>query len=315
MRMRRPTHDLDQVQRWMQSVIMHPDGVAAGIRSELAQQQINVHPEQVESVVCRSKNQTSIERLQVYANAYYARLLECLRNEFPAMAYALGQETFDKFGFAYLQSYPSTSYTLGNLGRNFPRFLAETRPTDSADGDAPSWPDFLTDLATVERTYSEVFDGPGIEEKRILQAEDLHNVSAEQWPDARLVPVPCLRLLKLAYPVHEYITAVRHGTEAVIPNPSPTHLVITRREYIVRRRAVSPVEYELLTALTDGETVGVAIERAASPPDVDLDALAAQLQEWFRNWAAAAYFQAVTSRANVRVLSPPENRAACRGRD
>lgn len=291
--MLRPARDLDQVQRWMQAVITHPDGVAAGIRSETAQQHIDVQPEQVDQVVCRSRNQTSIERLHVYAGAYYARLLECLRGEFPALAHALGQETFDGFAFGYLQSYPSTSYTLGNLGRNFPQFLAETRPADTAHDANPSWPNFLIDLATVERIYSDVFDGPGIENKRILQAEDLVAVSPEQWPEARLVPVPCLRFVTLDYPVHEYISAVRHNTEAVIPNPSPTHLVVTRRDYVVRRRAVSPVEYDLLARLAGGETVGVAIEHAASAPGVDVDAFAAQLQQWFKTWAAAAYFETV----------------------
>lgn len=291
--MGRPSRDLDQVQRWMQAVIMHPDGVAAGIRSESAQQQIKVHPEQIEEVVCRSRNQTSIERLQVYANAYYARLLECLRGEFPALVHALGQETFDGFAFAYLQTYPSTSYTLGNLGRNFPRFLKETRPADAADDERPSWPDFLIDLATVERTYSEVFDGPGIEGEQILQAEDLITVLPEKWPEARLVPVPCLRLLTLTYPVHEYISAVRHNTEAVMPDSSTTHLVVTRRNYVVRRRAVSLVEYDLLAALAGGDAVGLAIERAANAPGVEFEEFATQLQQWFQTWAAAAYFQTI----------------------
>lgn len=288
-----PARGLDQVQRWMQAVIMHPDGVAAGILSEPARQQIDVRPEQIESVVCRSQNQTSIERLQVYANAYYARLLECLRGEFPALVHALGKETFDGFCLAYLQSYPSTSYTLANLGRNFPQFLSETRPADTSDQGSASWPDFLIDLATVERTYSEVFDGSGMEDKRSLQAEDLVAVSPEQWPESRLVPVPCLRLLKLAYPVHEYITAVRHQGEAVIPGPAVTHLVITRRAYIVRRRAVSPVEYELLRVLVEGETVGAAIEYAARFPEVHLNSMPDQLQQWFKTWAVAPYFQSV----------------------
>ena len=76
----------------------------------------------------RSKRRTSVERLEVYANAYYARLLECLRDEFPALLHAVGEEVFDGLAFGYLQAYPSTSYTLSNLSRNFARFLEETRP-------------------------------------------------------------------------------------------------------------------------------------------------------------------------------------------
>jgi hypothetical protein len=287
-------HGLDQVQHWMQSVIMHPDGVVAGIGSEAARGQIEISIERVEQVIRRSRRQTSIERLQVYANAYYARLLGCLREEFPATAHALGQETFDTFAFGYLQSYPSQSYTLANLGRHFPRFLAETRPRDLAGDDgSPGWPDFLIDLGTLERIYSEVFDGPGIENRRTLAADDLLQIEPQKWPEAQLIPAPCLRLLTLQYPVHEYVSAVRHKMETRIPEPTPTYLVVTRRDFVVRRRAVSGREFDLLTAMVDGETVGAAIERAAGTPGGASDHLAADLHEWFHSWAAAEYFLAV----------------------
>ena len=180
------------------------------------------------------------------------------------------------------------------MGRSFPHYLRETQTVDTRDADgSPSWPDFLIDLVTVERTYSEVFDGPGIEGKRILQADDLTVIPPERWPDARLVPVPCLRLLSLQFPVHEYISAVRRRAEATLPQPSPTHLVVTRRDYVVRRSAVSRAEYDLLSALVAGESIGDAITLVAFAPDVDVEALADELQQWFRSWAAAGYFQAV----------------------
>jgi hypothetical protein len=288
-----PSHDLDQVQRWMQAVIMHPSGVVGGINSEGARREIDVSADQAEAVICRSQNQTPIERLQVYANAYYARLLECLRQEFPALAHAVGEDTFNGFGLGYLQAYPSRSYTLANLGRHFPRFLAETRPADTIAPDgSPRWPDFLIDLATLERTYSEVFDGPGIEGERVLQAEDLLAIPKDRWPDVRLIPVPCLRLLVLRYPVHEYISAVRAKAEAVVPEPSPTYLVVTRRQFVVRRCAVSPVEYSLLADLVGGATLGTAIESVASHPDADAESLPTMLQTWFQQWASAAFFHA-----------------------
>jgi hypothetical protein len=47
---------LERVQRWMQAVIMHPDGVVAGIESESAQQQIEMRPEQAEEIIRRSNS-------------------------------------------------------------------------------------------------------------------------------------------------------------------------------------------------------------------------------------------------------------------
>ncbi|MBI1901601.1 MAG: hypothetical protein HYS13_10895 [Planctomycetia bacterium] len=127
----------------------------------------------------------------------------------------------------------------------------------------------------------------------MLQAEDPTAIPPDHWSGVRLIPVPCLRLLVLRYPVHEYISAVRNKTEAVIPDPSPTYLVITRRQFVVRRCAVSPVEHSLLADLVAGETLGIAIERVASHSDAEWDSLPAALHAWFHQWASAAFFQAV----------------------
>jgi hypothetical protein len=281
--------DLDVIQRWMQSVIMHPDGVAAGVASDSARQIVNVNPADVEKVLTRSKALTALERLQIYGSAYYARLLECMREEFPVLVYALGEETFNAFAFAYLQKYPSRSYTLNQLGAAFPRFLAETRP----DGEKETWPDFIVDLATLEWTFSEVFDGPGVEGEPILDAARLQAIPPEKWTEARLIPVPCLRLLTLRYPVHQYYTAVRRQEEVTPPEPAETFLAVTRREYVVRHYPVERTAFGLLKQILSGQSIGDAIHAVTEAAEYDLDQLALRLQEWFRNWTAEGFFRSV----------------------
>lgn len=90
---------------------------------------------------------------------------------------------------------------------------------------------------------------------------------------------------------NDYVSAERHKGKAVIPDPAPTHLVVTRREYIVHRRSVSPAEFGLLTALVGGQTIGGAIEDVASVAGANRATLANQLQHWFQKWAAAEYFR------------------------
>jgi hypothetical protein len=286
---------LAQIQRWMQAVITHPNGVIAGIDSEGARREVDVSADRVAQVVEPSKRCTSIERLEIYANAYYARLLECLRDEFPALLHAAGDEVFDGLAFGYLQSYPSTSYTLGELSERFAAHLEETRPRED-DDEAPSWPDFMIDLARLERTYSEVFDGPGAERLQLLKTEQVEAISSDAWPLARLVPVPCLRLLALRYPVHEYATGVRNKEDPPIPDPCPTWLVVGRRNYVVRRWTVSQTQFELLRSLLAGESVGQAIEKAAASAierGEDIDQLAASLHDWFAEWSALGFFQSI----------------------
>src|SRR6266404_6090912 len=241
------THHLGQIQRWMQATIMHPVGVAEGVASEPSRSQIDVGPDDIETVVTRSRAQTALERLEIYSHAYYARLLECLREEFPVLKHALGEEVFDAFAVGYLQQYPSRSYTLFQLGANFPRYLAETRPEASEGADLPvDWPDFLIDLATLELTFNEVFDGPGVEGEDLLEAGQLQAVAPERLLEARLVSVPCLRLLALNYPVHRYFTAVRRHEDPLMPGPAATFLAVTRRRYVVRHYELSRPAYQLL---------------------------------------------------------------------
>jgi hypothetical protein len=287
---------LDAVQRWMQAVIMHPDGVSAGIASEAAREAIDVAPGDIEHVVERSRALSSVERLAVYANAYHARLVECLRAEFPILAQTLGEDAFSGFAFEYLQSYPSRSYTLARLGEHFARHLEETRPprdpkpVSGGDPDAPDWADFLIDLARLEWTFSQVFDGPGVEGQPLLDADRLRAIPPEQWVDARLTCVPCLRVETFRFPVSEYFTAIRRGEQPAPPAPAPTFLAINRRAFIVRRHELTREQHMLLSSLLSGATVGEAIERAAPNDEAALPAFADRLRTWFARWSAEGFF-------------------------
>jgi nucleotide-binding universal stress UspA family protein len=154
-----------------------------------------------------------------------------------------------------------------------------------------SWPEFLADLAQFEWTFSVVFDGPGVEGKEILDEAKLRAVPPERWPDARLTPVPCLRLLTVRFPVQAYYAAVRNDEAPEMPAPAETRLALTRRDYIVRHSTLDGLEYRLLTALVEGKSVADAIEQVAQTSGADLDHLAANLHEWFRHWAASGFFQ------------------------
>lgn len=281
--------DLDHIQRWMQSVIMNVGGVEAGMASDEARALIDVAPEQADKVITRSKALSAVERLDIYHNAYHARLLECLREEFPATLHAVGEETFDQFAISYLQKYPSTSYTLNRLGSSFAQYLRETRPEPERDDGKPDWPDFLIDLVTLEQVYSEVFDGPGVEGKELLTAERLQEISPVRWPAARLIPVPCLRLARFRFPIHRYITAVRKEKGPATPRPSEVRLAITRRDFVVRRYELTKAQFTLLSALIEGKTVADAIAETVET-NRRTPKLGESLHLWFRNWTAEGFF-------------------------
>ena len=289
---------LNVVQRWFQTVIAHPGGVDEGVESDPARQLIHLRRDQLEQVVCRSRNLSARDRMSIYANAYYARLLECVGECFPVLKRAVGEEVFNEFAFGYLQHYPSRSYTLNQIGKDFARYLQETRPDRGSDTTAPAvnWPDFLIDLARLEWAIDKVFDGPGIEKAEVLTAGQLQAIPSSRWPEARLKPVVCLKLMQFKYPVNDYYTTVRRVAEnddVEVPGPQAQFVALTRLRYVVRRYELTRPQHALLDALSAGRTVGDAIALATQTTDMSDDELAAALHRWFSTWTAEAFFQSV----------------------
>lgn len=235
-------HKLAQIQQWMQTVIVHPLGVERGLASEDARRHLDVGPDALEKVIGRSRKLSSLERLTIYGDAYYARLLECLGEAFPMFKRAVGEEAFRDFSFGYVQSYPSESYSLEYLGAHLSDYLRETRPTREEvlrekDGSekVADWPSLLIELVALEWAISRVFNGPGVEGQPLLAADDLVQIPARDWPGTRLKIVECLQLLAFHYPVNDYYSSLRGEVQPEPPEPRKTYLALSRRNYMVRR--------------------------------------------------------------------------------
>lgn len=284
--------NLSAIQHWMQGVIQHPAGVSAFATE--ADQAASAGP--TLQVILPSSRQSSAERLQIYAHAYFARLLEVLQGEFPTVTQAMGPDLFAQFALGYLHANPSRSDTLGQLGAHFPAHLAATRPPRETA--QPDWADFLIDCSRLERVYAEVFDGPGPERRAPFSPDHwLTLPPAEQIEQTLDVPA-WVRLIELQFPVHEYMTAVRRGGTAALPEAATTFLVVTRRDFVVRRASVDALEFLVLRALQEGATIRGALETLWSHPRADT-ITPATIQGWFARWMSAGYVRAKTNPAAI----------------
>lgn len=290
------SRSLNSIQKWMQTVITHPDGVGAGVASSDAVTLLDVASDDVERVVLPSREMGSLDRLQIYGRAYFGRLLECLRAQFPAVRHALGDEAFDGLAFGYLVDHPSTRYTLAPLGSSFDAYLLATRPARAKESDPsePDFADFLIDLTRLERIYGEVFDGPGPERSRSLESPKISGLSPQDFANSRLILHSCVRLLELRFPVHEYATAIRNGQEPPPPIARPIYLAVTRRDYVVRRYEITSQQFQLLSALERQATIGEAIQTLYTDAAFDVSSLRFDLQSWFHDWSAAPLFAELT---------------------
>lgn len=287
---------LDQIERWMQSVLMHAGDVAEAIASPEATRHIAISSvEDLESVVLPSQALDSSSRLEIYIDAYFERLLECLGQEFQATKGALGDENFNAVAFGYLRREPSQSYTLNALGAAFPNYLAESRLHErAAPADAtPTWGEFVVELAAFERLLRDVFDGPGSEGGEVLDSRQLAAIPGDAWERLRLLPAPCLRLVQFAHPVHLFWQGWKDSGAATMPAPSRTYLAINRRAYAVERRVLSHPQFVMLERLLEGRSLSEAIAATAPQAGPLEPRLEDCLRAWFASWVAERFFVGV----------------------
>lgn len=272
--------ELDLIERWLQALFTDADGIYAGLRHGDAGKILPYTTENLESLVLPSKQLSSLERLSIYGNMYFSRLIEVMAEEFPTVQHLLSNELFGKIVTDYVTRYPSTHYSLTWLGRGFPAYLAD---------DAIDLPEheFAADVAMVERAMEDVFDAPHVEPIRF---EDLAAIPTERWSDIHLKTIPALCLMQLQYPVNKYITAVREKYQVNIPASAPANVAVYRHNYRVWRVDLDAQRFALLSALQRGESLGASLELVAELPGIDPVRLTESVGTWFQEWTKDGLF-------------------------
>jgi hypothetical protein len=269
---------LDRLERWFQSEIVRPH------EPRRAREADRPRPA---DLVLPSRTLTARERVAIYQRAYFARLRDCLAEEFKAVHRVLGDAAFDRLSRAYLAKHPSRHYSLNELGRRLPRYLGGRAPIARRA--------LVRDLARLENAMSEVFDA---ESAALLDAAAVAAVAPGEWPRARLHAVPAFRLLALDFPVNAIVTAVRR--EEPIPDVSPkrTFVAVYRKGFVVWRMDLSEPAWRLLRALAAGRTIEAAIRAARRAWRGDRVAFEQKLSQWFRDFVAEGIFHRVETAPN-----------------
>jgi hypothetical protein len=274
------TPDLATLERWMQAIVMHPEGAEAGLRSRPARRLYAAAARDPGAVVLPSKQLTSVERLGIYAHMYYARLIEVMEGEYPTLRQILGPHAFEAACRGFVAKHPSRSRTLNALSAGFPDFLAKTLPRTNRNG-------LAVNVARIERAMEDVFDAPRAEP---MTAERFAAIGADQWERTTLKVNPALVLLELEYAANAYMSALRRGERPRIPRPRPTQVIVFRRGFQVFRRDQEPEQLRLLAALAAGRPLGAAVRAAIRGRGANADRVAKRLGKWFEEWAGAHVF-------------------------
>ncbi|MBI2922445.1 MAG: putative DNA-binding domain-containing protein [Planctomycetes bacterium] len=280
-----PRAKLNAVENWMQEVITHPGGIGAGESSSAARSHMDLGAGAIERLIGPSRNLTSRQRLQIYSNMYFWRLIDILAEEYPTVRHVLGPPRFGRLAVAFLTAHPSRSYSLNVLSAGFPDFVR------SEAGRLPRRA-FLADVARVERTMEEVFDAP---DARPLTTKEFRAIPMGRWATGRIRMTPALRLLALDHPVDAFMAAVREERQADVPRRRKEWLAVFRSGYSVWRARLSEERFTLLGALVAGKSLPDAFEACAALRGFDEGRFTAALPVWFKRWASEGFFCGVES--------------------
>jgi len=270
-----PELALGGLQRWMQSVIVHPGPIDEALAGGEARALLL--PERLEDVLLPSATLAAEARIGIYHEMYLIRMAEALESDYHALAHFFGKTRWPTLVRDYLLAHPSRSYTLNVLGRSLADWLGEV-------GDVPRR-GFCQDLARLEWAVTEAFDA---DETRHLTQQELAAVPPEAWDDVRLVPSAALRLLELRWNVNEWLDSTKDDNhEHPKPRRHDTWVAVFRQSYAVYRRELSHSAFRLLKDLASGrsvgEALGAALDRRGTPgPQA--------LTRWFQEWASDGLF-------------------------
>ncbi len=196
-------------------------------------------------------NQTN--RLDVYAEAYFARLLEVLSQDYQVlertMGILLGKHAFSVLIADYLSRFPSQSPNIAELGRRLPVYLRSHHPFGE------QFP-LLSDLALLEWASIEAFyaDDVFLEEK----IGDMNTLAAKKWASIRFKLLPSVHLLKLSWPVDRIWKkpSCSHELRGGLGKESTLLIVWRDREQVLVER-VDPLQWKILYWIKKGHSLGM----------------------------------------------------------
>jgi hypothetical protein len=195
---------------------------------------------------------TSNERLAIYGNAYYARLIETLERDFEALHTLLGDDEFTRLCERYIGTYPSRSPSLRFFGQHMAHYLSSHDPYNQHL--------YLQEMATFEWMFIEAFDAP---DAPVVNEADAAGVPSGRWPVLKLTLHPSLRWFNYRWNILPLWKAATENGDMpeLVRLDSTAWCVVWRHDLMTRYRSMETDEAVLMKAVQDGENFAGLCER------------------------------------------------------
>lgn len=220
----------------------------------------------------RSKDQFAPQdQLNVYINAYRARLYDVTAEDYPALKHYLGEQRFDELLNSFIENCPSDHFNIGRFSAKLPAYLAKKGAKDT----------FALELCNLEKALSQLTDP---KETTPLTAEHLAGLTPESLLKTILYPREALELFHFEYQVNRYYQAFQNEHPLSQAEKISSYLAVFRHEDRVWRMDLEAEEFVMLQMLFQGMTVGTALEQWQSQSALTEAEAMTALSGWFARW-------------------------------
>ncbi len=194
---RRIVSHLNKLESLLYRLITAPSGVAEGLAAER-----ELGAGGLDTIVLGDDRLSAEARVDIYANMYFYRILDALKEDFPATLAVLGDDNFHNLVTGYLLEYPPTEPS-HLLMRTAPRgrICAIIRCANARR---------LSRTSRPRTRIVEVFHGP---DTAALEADALRAIAPADWPALKLGIQPSAQILALEWRVSELLRAVEEQRE------------------------------------------------------------------------------------------------------
>jgi hypothetical protein len=193
-------------------------------------------------------------RINIYKNAWKIRLWGSLEEDYEALARSLGSVVFDQILKEYLRKYPSSSYTLANVGDHLPEFLVEW--------DYPQKKLWHIDLALLERAYYQAYSAADPE---VWDLNAMAQAAPEEMEKLQLKTEASVYLIQSGWK----IDSVWRGKVSE-PLPVKSYYMVYRQGFTIKLKQLSHKAFKLLSIISRTATLGEVIELYPNPATVQL---------------------------------------------
>jgi hypothetical protein len=215
---------------------------------------------------------TAEARLSIYRNNVSENFAKALALGFPVIERLVGAEYFQQLAREFLRAHPSRSGNLHHIGEPFAPFLREKFSSSQYA--------CFADVAALEWAQQEVQVAAGAQ---ALTHDAFSRFSSEDYERLTFEFHPACRFVASSYPIVRIWRANQieaRSDEVIDLSSGGDNVLVLRTPACVEFHSLSAARFTLFEALSRGENLGVALERAqALEADFDLGAALLHLLE------------------------------------